>query len=248
VCSSDLAGGVVGTVVVIDQTYLRAGMFNGSEEPGGRWARGSRVPEELYGPLVAAMNGGFRFEDIRGGYVTEGKVVKPLKQGDATVAIDRDGKMVLGALGREIHDDGSWLSLRQNLMLMVDGGVSTVGTEATKNVKWGDNWGKTEYVNRSAVCELADGRLAYAMIGRVSAPQMAQSLIAVGCVKAVELDINGTWPTFFVFWHNPDGSLLPVLVDTRMGTNTRRYLRGSTKDFFAFFDATMIDGLTVLDV
>lgn len=241
------AGGVVATVVVIDQTYLRVGLFNGSEEPGGRWARGSKVPEELYGSLVAAMNSGFRFEHIRGGYVTEGKVVKPLKEGDATIAIGRDGKIVLGALGREIHDDGSWLSLRQNLMLMVDGGVSTVGTEATKNVKWGDNWGKTEYVNRSAVCELADGRLAYALVGRVSAEQMAQSLTVVGCVKAVELDINGTWPNFFVFWRDPDGSLVPVLVDSRMGTNTRRYLRGSTKDFFAFFDATMIEGLSVLD-
>lgn len=241
------AGGVVASMVVIDQTYLRAGLFNGADEPGGEWARDDRVPPELYASLVAAMNGGFRFEHIKGGYVTEGRTLKPLREGDATIAIGRDGKMVIGALGRDIDDDGSWLSLRQNLMLMVDGGVSTVNTPATDGVWWGADYGREVYVNRSAVCEVADGRLAYLMVGKVDAAQMADSLVNLGCVKAVQLDINGTWPNFFTFGHNPDGSVNPLFLDRRMGSNTYRYIRGSSKEFFAFFDATLAPAESVLD-
>ncbi|MEI7547992.1 MAG: phosphodiester glycosidase family protein, partial [Actinomycetota bacterium] len=242
------AGGVVGSVVVIDQTYLRAGMFNGSEEPGGDWVRDDRVPPELYPSLVAAMNGGFRFEHLKGGYVTEGKVVKPLNEGDATLAVRKsDGKLVLGALGREIKDDGSWLSIRQNLVLMVDDGKSQVQAGVDQAVFWGANYGKDVYVNRSAVCELKDGRLAYMIIGKVSADQMADSMINLGCMKAIQLDINGTWPNFFTFEKRADGSVKPIFLDKRMGTNTYRYIRGSTKEFFAFFDATMVPAKSVLD-
>lgn len=241
------AGGVVASMVVIDQTYLRAGLFNGADEPGGEWARDDRVPPDLYASLVAAMNGGFRFEHIKGGYVTEGRTLKPLRDGDATIAIGRDGKMVIGALGRDIFDDGSWLSLRQNLMLMVDGGVSTVNTPATDGVWWGADYGKEVYVNRSAVCEMADGRLAYVLVGKVDAAQMADSLVNLGCTKAVQLDINGTWPNFFTFGHNADGSVQPIFLDRRMGSNTYRYIRGSSKEFFAFFDATLVPAHSVLD-
>ncbi len=242
------AGGVVATMAVIDQTYLRASMFNGDEEPGGSWVRDDHVPTELYAPLVVAMNSGFRFEHINGGYMTEGQVLKPLLAGEATMAIGPDGRMVIGELGREILDDGSWVSIRQNLKLMVDGGVSTVNTPATSGVWWGADFGREVYVNRSAVCELADGRLAYLLVGKVDAAQMAQSLVNVGCVKAVQLDINGTWPNFFTFVHNADGSLQPVFLDRRMGSNTYRYLRKSAKEFFAFFDITLVPPGSVLDV
>jgi len=242
------AGGVVGTVVVIDQTYLRSGLFNGSEEPGGTWQRGNKVPTELQPALVAAMNGGFRLQHIKGGYVTEGRVVKPLKVGDATMAVSKDGKLVIGALGREIKDDGSWLSLRQNLMLIVDGGQSQVQRGIQLGVWWGADFGNKVYVNRSGICQLKDGRLAYALIGKVDAEQFAQSLINIGCVKAMQLDINGTWPNFDTYTHNADGSLTPHLVDDRMGTNLRRYLKGSSKEFIAFFNAEQVPAKSVLDV
>ena len=122
-----------------------------------------------------------------------------------------------------------------------------VGAASTRDVWWGADYGREVYVNRSAVCELADGRLAYLLVGKVDAGQMAQSLINVGCVKAVQLDINGTWPNFFTFVHNADGSLQPVFLDRRMGSNTYRYLRKSAKEFFAFFDVTLLPSASVLE-
>lgn len=240
-------GGIVATVVVIDQTYLRVGMFNGRETPGGSWVRDDHVPPELWPALVGAMNGGFRLEHSYGGYMAEGRVVQKLIPGRATLAITREGKLVIGELGRDIIDDGSWQSLRQNLVLMVDGGQSGIDNGKRQHVYWGAHSSGEIFVNRSAVCELKDGRIGYVMAGKLNAPQLAQILINVGCMKAVQLDINGSWPNFALFGHNPDGSLSAVTVDHRMSSDPMRYVKASSREFFAFFDASLVPAQSVLD-
>lgn len=240
-------GGVVATVLVIDQTYLRVGLFNGSEQPGGDWARDDKVPPELWPALVGAMNSGFRLESAYGGYVTEGKVVQELELGRATLAIDKAGTLHLGELGRDIFDDGSWLSMRQNLVLMVDGGESGIGRGDREQVYWGAHSSGETYVNRSAICTLADGRLGYVVAGPVNAEQLAQVLIHVGCITGIQLDINDGWPNFTVFPHGEDGTLQPYTLDRRMDSDPMRFINGATRDFFAFFDSTKVPAASVLD-
>ncbi|MEI7547812.1 MAG: phosphodiester glycosidase family protein, partial [Actinomycetota bacterium] len=241
-------GGVVASMAVIDQTYLRVGMFNGSDVPGGSWARGDRVPTELYGSLVAAFNGGFRFEHIKGGYFTEGKTVKELRDGDATLAVGRDHRLALGVYGRDFtKDDGWWVSMRQNLILLVENGQSQVQHGIDIGVWWGADYGDKVYVARSAVCLMHDGRLAYAMVAEVDATQLAQSLINMGCKSAIQLDINGSWPSFHSFQPSTDGAPIPHLLDGRMKAPLRRGLEGSRKDFFAFFDSSLVPPHSVLD-
>lgn len=230
------AGGVVATMVVIDQTHLRSVMFNGSEEPGGGgWANGNRVPIEMQSALRATMNGGFRFDHIKGGYVNEGRTVKALRDGDATIAIDADGVVSMGRLGRDVMDDGHWVSLRQNLELIVDDGESRVREGIANGVWWGADYGNEVYVKRSGLCVIDDGRLAYVMADQVDAEQFAQSMIAMGCTRAMQLDINEDWPSFSVY-RVDSGEVVPQFVDGRMSGNPRRYLDGSTKEFFAFFE------------
>lgn len=241
------AGGVVASMVVIDQTHLRAGLFNGAEQPGGTWKRGNRVPASLQPALLAAMNGGFRFEHIKGGYKTEGVTVKPLRVGDATLAVGTDGRIAVGQLGRDLFDDGSWVSLRQDLVLIVDRGQSQVQRGIDEGVWWGADYGNKVYVPRSAVCELVDGRIAYTLVGNVDATQLAESLIALGCVKAIQMDINGTWPVFFTFTTGSDGTVAGHFLDRRMGGDPTRYLTGSTKEFFGFFDSGLVPAGSVLD-
>lgn len=240
------AGGAVATVVAIDQTNLRAGLFNGSELPGGTWRRGNRVPAELRPALLAAMNGGFRFDHIKGGYVTEGTVVRPLHDGDATLAIDRGGRVTIGQYGRDLTDDGTWVSLRQNLRLMVDDGRSLVRDGIAKGVWWGADFGSEVYTVRSGACLLANGMLAYVLASPVDAEQFAQVMIAVGCRRGMQLDINGTWPAFDVYAHD-GGTITPSRVDRRMSPNVWRYLDGSSKEFVAFFDAALVPDPSVLD-
>ena len=241
------AASVVASVAEIDQTYVRVGMFNGAEQPGGTWNRPNRVVKVLQPALIAGFNGGFRFEHIKGGYKTEGITVRPLRQGDATIGITNDGKMTIGEYGRDLTDDGSFTSLRQNLILIVDGRKSQVQKGLAQGVWWGADYGNKLYVPRSAACVRTDGRIAYALVSPVNATQLAQALINIGCVKAIQLDIDGTWPVFFTFSHNADGSAVGHFLDTRMGGNPQRYLTGSSKEFFAFFDAGQVPSPSPLD-
>ena len=55
------------------------------------------------------------------------------------------------------------------------------------------------------------------------------------------------WPALFTFGHALDGSVLPHLLDDRMHTPLQRYLNGSKKEFFAFFDTTLVPNPSVLD-
>jgi hypothetical protein len=237
---------VTASVALFDTANLRAGLFNGSEIPGGRgWQRGNRVPDDLQGGLVAAFNGGFRLEHIKGGYETEGRVVKRLVDGEATLAISGTGQVTIGELGRDLTDDGTWLSLRQNLPLMVDGGASQVANHA--GVWWGADYHNKIYVTRSAVCLVGDGHLAYATVGPVDAPMMADALVDIGCVRAMQLDINGQWPAFLTYDTKSDGSRQGVFLDRRMGGDANRYLRGSSREFVALFDASMVPTPSALD-
>ena len=240
-------GSVLASVAVIDQTYLRVGMFNGNEDPGGTWKRGSKLPEELWPSLLATMNGGFRLEHSDGGYLTEGKVMRALKPGRATMAIDREGRLSIGELGRDMFDDGSWMTLRQNLNLLVDGGQSQIERGKREHIWWGANSGDGVYVNRSALCELPDGRLAYAMVQTVDAEQLAQALINIGCVKAMQLDVNENWVSFFTYEHVADGSLSAHRLDRQMWDNSSKYFKGASREFFAFFDTTLVPSPSVLD-
>ncbi|MEI6495588.1 MAG: phosphodiester glycosidase family protein [Actinomycetota bacterium] len=241
------AASVVASVAEIDQTYVRVGMFNGAEQPGGKWNRPNRVVKVLQPALIAGFNGGFRFEHIKGGYKNEGITVRPLRKGDATIGITNDGKMTIGEYGRDLTDDGSFTSLRQNLILIVDGGKSQVQKGLAQGVWWGADYGNKLYVPRSAACVRTDGRITYALVSPVNATQLAQALINIGCVKAIQLDIDGTWPVFFTFSHNADGSAVGHFLDTRMGGNPQRYLTGSSKEFFAFFDAGQVPSPSPLD-
>ena len=238
---------VVATVVVVDPTNMRIGMFNGRDLPGGTWGRDDHVPPDLLPALLAAMNGGFRLEHLYGGYMAEGRVVKPLENGRATIGITRDGKMVIGELGRDLFDDGTWQSLRQNGILMVDDGQPQMERAKRERVSWGAAGTGDLFVNRSAVCDLGNGRFGYVMADRVEPAQMAQVLIEAGCVRAIQLDINGQWPNFTVFAHGADGVVVGFTVDKRMRADEKRYLQVTSKEFFAFFDATLVPATSALD-
>ncbi len=230
---------VVGSFAIIDQTTTTAAMFNGSDIPGGKdWQLGNKVPKELQPMLLGAFNGGFRFEHIKGGYKNEGRSVKELKDGQGTVAISKTGKITIGEFGRDIKDDGSWLSFRQNLPLLVDSGKSMVDSHS--DTWWGADYGNVLFVLRSSICQLADGRLMYGAVGKVDAKTLAQSLVNMGCQRAMQMDINGTWPTFHTFPVEADGAQHGNALDKRMGGSRDRYLNGSTREFFGFFETAAL--------
>lgn len=235
-------GSVVATAAVFDPKDFSAGLFNGRDIPGkGGWFNANRVKKEALPPLVATFNGGFRLEHFKGGYVTEGRMIRKMRKNEATLAISKDGTLAVGAWLRELPDDGSWKSLRQNLPPVVLDGKPSI--DLFPGTYWGDDFHQVTFTYRSAICRLPNGMLMYVAMGKVDINLLADGLVNMGCEMAMQLDINGNWPQFVTFKGFGEPERKPVLLDKRMG-NAGRTLRGSSKDFIALFDAeTLPEGL-----
>ena len=231
-------GSVVASAVVIDQTRLTAGLFKGTEIPGdGPWNNYRRVMPAARPALVAAFNGGFRFNHIKSGYLSEGRIVRPLIDGEATFGIRADGSSTIGVLGTDMFNDGTWTTLRQNLPPVIhDGEISIARYPGTY---WGSELHNVTYVMRSAICTLDDGRLLYVAVGDVDINALAKVLLVFGCRTAMQLDINKPLPQFVTFTRPGESKRDGILLDKRMG-NPNRYLNNATKDFFAFFDPALL--------
>lgn len=227
-------GSVVATAAVFDPTTLTAGLFNGPDIPGkGGWFNANKVTKQALPSLVATFNGGFRLEHFKGGYITEGRVIRKMRKDEATLAIRKDGTMAVGAWLRELPDDGSWKSLRQNLPPVVLDGKPSI--DLFPGTYWGDDFHQVTFTYRSAICRLPNGMLMYVAMGKVDIDLLAAGLVNMGCEMAMQLDINGNWPQFVTFRGFGGVDRKPVLLDKRMG-NPARTLRGSGKDFIGLFD------------
>jgi hypothetical protein len=94
------------------------------------------------------------------------------------------------------------------------------------------------FVWRSAVGVDANGGLIYVAGSGLNAQTLGDVLVRAGAVRAMELDINSTWVSYYlydqVYPGAPNGvrgrKLLP---DMQRGDD--RYLRPGERDFFALF-------------
>jgi hypothetical protein len=231
---------VVATVVVVDPCHQHVQQPRPARRHVGR-----RSPARNLPTLLARNERRVPPRHLYGGYMAEGR--REAVGERAEKMITRDGKMVIGELGRDLFDDGTWQSLRQNGILMVDDGQPQMERAKRERVSWGAAGTGDLFVNRSAVCDLGNGRFGYVMADRVEPAQMAQVLIEAGCVRAIQLDINGQWPNFTVFAHGADGVVVSFTVDKRMRADEKRYLQVTSKEFFAFFDATLVPATSALD-
>jgi hypothetical protein len=226
---------------VIDQARLTAALYNGFQLPGGGpWKNGDHVETAARPALMLAFNGGFLFKHITGGYYTEGRTVKPLQNGQATLGVRKDGRLVLGIYGKDMTNDGNWLSFRQNLPPIVENGQRSLSKYP--GTYWGNNFHSVDLDYRSAICNRSDGKLMYVVMGMVRIGTLADELAALGCTTAMELDINGHWPQFA--WYTGFGTTQRSgqLLDNRMW-KPFRYVTKSEKDFIAMFDpATLPKG------
>lgn len=234
---------MIASYALFDPARLHAALFNGTDLPGGGpWNNGSKVMQAAQGALIGAFNGGFRFKHIKGGYYTESRMVKPLINGDATLAIDGNGRIGLGVYGRDLTNDGTWVSMRQNLPPVIDAGreaVSIASEQGSSAIYWGDDYGHVVLDRRSAICRRPDGLLMYVVTERVDINGLANVLLAAQCEFAMELDINGSWPQFVSFTRAASGPPMPTALTSAMA-HLDRVTNGSSKDFVALFDPTLL--------
>ena len=212
----------------MDTTQLSARLYSGSLSPGGGpFKYTAPVAPSAASSLVAAFNGGFQMKDAHGGYYTEGRMIRPLVNGAASLVIYANGSVSVGAWGSDVTMTRSVVAVRQNLFpLVVNGRPTARATTRTWRV-----WGGTcpcgpglhgsEHQWRSGLGITADGALGYVVgPGRIPV-QVADLLVRAGAVRGMELDINPSWPVFASFKPATPGGLADPANGVRL-TDTSR--------------------------
>jgi len=158
----------------------------------------------------------------------DGRTLKALLPGQASLVIYNDGRATVGEWGRDVDLTPDVVSVRQNLGLLVDGGapVPLAGSPGA----WGGSVAGVATA-RSGVGVDPSGALVVAQ-ARVSPQGLADALVAAGAVRGMQLDINPDWVTFILYDQHPDGSVTGARV---MGTGGPGglYLAPYARDFFA---------------
>jgi len=211
---------------------VRYVLHNGSQDPGrltGPVTAGPKITGPSRAWLLAAFNGGFKMRSLAGGYEQEGHVARPLRNGLASLVIDRSGQARIGVWGQAVPLPGEAVySVRQNLWLLVAGGNPTA--ESALWWRWGGTVGHAEYVARSALGQNAAGGLMYAASMSTTPADLAQALARGGARVAMELDINPEWVQMDAA-SRPGGPLRAEVPGQHRPAD--QYLAGWTRDFIA---------------
>jgi hypothetical protein len=229
---------VLAGVVWIDPKVVRFQLVPGTTEPGGQFAVKGSVPADQQSALIAAFNGGFRFQDAHGGMYTEGQMAKPLVDGAASLVLRSDGTVDIGQWGRDATLTADVTSVRQNLALIVDGGQPVAGLDVNDTHRWGQTLGNRVLVWRSGLGVRADGTLVYVAGDGLSVVSLADLLTRAGAVRAMELDINPEWVTFNLYSHPDPANLATIDATKLLPDMTRpavRYLGADSRDFVAVY-------------
>lgn len=237
VCFAYLRPDAVHTSVVVglawmDMHRLTATLHNGTDLPGGNgWRAGSQISPSDYPRVAAAFNGGFRLDTSDGGYFTEGRTVKPLVDGRASLVILTNGRIGVGMWGRDYRAGPTIASVRQNLDLLVDNGQLVPGLGDASSHNWGATLGNKIYTWRSGVGVDAHGNVVYVGGPGLNVQTLADLLQRAGSVRAMELDINPHWVTLMAYTGNSPATITATKLLNDMQRPADRYLQNGTRDF-----------------
>ena len=234
---------VVG-VAWMDTRLLRATLYSGSQIPGGGpYTHTAPISPTDATSLVSAFNAGFLMSDANGGYYTDGKTIIPLRTGAASFVVYRDGSSTVGQWGRDVTMGPDVVSVRQNLVLLVDDGQPTPTVSAANSLAWGASLGGALYVWRSALGVTSDGALVYVGGPGLSISDLANIMVRAGAVRAMELDINTDWVNYsFYTPSTPGGAATPAngttLLPNMTGTAGRYFAPWWARDFITLSSAS----------
>ncbi len=224
-------------LVWIDPSALQVHYQTGLSEPvSASGIQGSgMLPTDptVASHVVAAFNAGFKSESTTFGAMMNGEVLDPPVPGVATFAIYQNGHVALGAWGSRSVPQKGLASFRQNLPLIVD--HSKLSPLLGDPQAWGVVVGNSTYVWRSGLGITSAGDLVYTAGNPLSAYTLADTLVAAGAVRAMQLDINSYWVTFnFYQWvqQGASGYLVGTKLTPAIERPANRYLTPDSRDFF----------------
>ena len=221
------------TITWLDPRLLAFAQVPGTDIPEGDFVHGpGKVAANLRPYYVAGLNDGFLMRDSQGGYILNGKVIKRMVKGKATLVTYSDGSIDVVQWGRD-HVRGNIQAARQNLQLTVDDGASQVRDESQS--KWGWVWrgigsGKN-LVWRSGLGIRADGTVVFVIGDALSAKSLSSLLERAGAVRAMPLDMNSAYANGFLYGPYKGGKRL----DPNIIRSPDRFWIASERDFVAVF-------------
>ncbi len=192
------------------------------------------VPTSARGRLLATFNSGFYEADGAAGFYVNHTLYFPMVRGLATVVRFTNGVVNVVNWAGGPRPGTNVVMARQNLALLVAGGRPTA--LAANNAAWGLSLHGVAAVWRTALGVDASGNLVYAAAPDQTSSSLAQVMVDLHCVRAMELDINPEWP-IFVAYGRPGGVQASLMVPNP-NQIPDRFLYPSTKDFFAVFQST----------
>jgi hypothetical protein len=225
------------TLLQFDARFSHLHIVSGTQEPGGPLGNHGAgiIPkkDQQDNTLLAALNGGFKYADGAYGLMTNGVVYVPPQPKTATIAITREGKLLLGSWGIDPQlksDNKDLIAWRQNASLLIDKGVINPLTK--DGAAWGGTILNSEYTWRSGLGITAEGNLVYAAGNALVPETLGKALLAAGAVTAMETDINPFWVRAFLYQRDGKGNLTITKLNPQMQGTGYEYLNVDQRDFF----------------
>jgi hypothetical protein len=231
-------------VVALDARQLELDMAIGVEGPfppdeaaKGKWPRGGMLPreEKIATRVVAAFNGGFRFDQGAWGMTIDRREFLPPVKDVASILMHDDGRLGFGSWGPGMKTPADVRSLRQNLDPLVDDGV----VNPRKRLRWGGIKAEGVQVGqrakRTGICRTAAGDFLYLWGNDLEAHDLGAAMKKAGCDYGMHLDMN-VFHVGFVFLSFEDAAYETgdsEVLSPNMGANKKRYIKQpSPKEFF----------------
>ncbi len=227
---------IVAYAAWIRSTSTQIALYPGYKGPGDTpLNRGPEmVPTSARSRLLATFNSGFYETDHAGGFYVNRTLYFPMVRGEATLVRYRSGRVDVISWAGPARPGPDVLVARQNLALLVSNFRPT--HLSANNALWGLTLHGVPDVWRTALGVDASGNLIYAAAPAQTSSSLARIMVQLGCVRAMELDINPEWPIFVSY--GAPGAANPHLDVPNPNQIPGRFLYPSTKDFFAVFRAT----------
>ncbi len=222
-------------VMRIDPALVSGQLHPGTSDPGGAWKSTTSLAGPQLGDIAAAFNGGFRLSDpSHNGYYSEGRTVRPLVDGKASLVLHSDGTADVGTWNHEVRMTPDVASVRQNLLPLIDAGQVNSTCATGGPAEWGSTVGQAAYIHRSGFGVTATGAEIYVGGPALSVCTLGKILQDAGVVRGMELDINPTWVSGTYFHDRPGGPPqgFPLFAAERVAP--QHYLTPSTRDWYAW--------------
>jgi hypothetical protein len=221
------------TLIWLDPKLLAFQHIPGTLEPRGNFKHGSgKIANELSPFYVAGINGGYKSDNMHGGFIYNGKTIIPMRVGTATFLTYPDGSFDITNWGVDPVKPG-FISARQNLKPLVENGQNMAKLDAAPqwgSVKQGTSSGHI-FVWRSAIGIRADGTIVHLVGPSLSTRDLADLMIRAGVVRGMALDMNNGWASSY--FYGPYGAGVPM--DPQITHTISRFKVSSTRDFIAVF-------------